>query len=37
VIADPKSDGEAKSLCQPVGGHVRVRVNEHRYHSARRH
>ena len=37
VIADPKSDGEAKSLSQPVGGHIRVRVNEHRNHSARRH
>jgi hypothetical protein len=37
VIGDAETDGEAKSLSQPIGGIAGVGVNEHRYHDARRH
>jgi hypothetical protein len=37
VISDPETDGEAKSLAQPIGGSAGVGINEHRYHGARRH
>jgi len=37
VIGDAKADGEAKSLCQPMGGCARVWIDEHRNHGARRH
>jgi hypothetical protein len=37
VIGDAETDGEAKSLSQPIGGSAGVGVNEHRYHDARRH
>lgn len=37
VIGDAETDGEAKSLAQPIGGSAGIGVNEHRYHGARRH
>ena len=37
VVGDAKTDGEAKSLAQPIGGRAGVGVDEHRYHGARRH
>ena len=37
VISDAETNCEAKSLLQPIGCRARVRVNEHRNHSARRH
>jgi len=37
VIGDAQTDGEAKSLAQPVRGRAGVGVNEHGYHGARRH
>jgi hypothetical protein len=37
VIGNAETDGEAKSLSQPIGGSAGVRVNEHRNHGARRH
>jgi hypothetical protein len=36
VIGDAKTDSEAESLCQPVGGYARVWVNQHRDDGTRR-
>ena len=37
VIGNAETDGEAKSLSQPIGGSAWIGVNEHGYHGARRH
>jgi hypothetical protein len=37
VIGDAETDGEAKSLRQPIGCRTGIRVSEHRNHGARRH
>ena len=37
MIRNAETDGEAKSLSQPIGGGAGVGINQHRYHGARRH
>jgi hypothetical protein len=37
VIGDAKTDSEAKSFCQPIGGYAGVWINEHGNHGARWH